>query len=145
MVPRLNSEQPMISSTERLTTSLVPLIQIIVLCFSGRTSSIFSLCLAQKKRYPVSVKLKVCNEAHSRSILADFLTEISSEIVVYRYSQRKFVDYLRAKVAHLQNSLAFDGSQTLTRNLAKEGLMEDGKEELLTRALYLMFHSRQLG
>jgi ribonuclease H2 subunit B len=62
------------------------------------------------------------------------MKEFSSEIVVYRYSQKKFVDYLRAKVAHLQKCPSFDESQTLTRNLAKEGLMEDGKEELLKLA-----------
>jgi len=73
------------------------------------------------------------------------LTEFSSEIVVYRYSQKKFIDYLRAKVAHLQKCSAFDESQTMTRSLAKEGLMEDGKEELLKRALYLTLHSLQFG
>jgi len=65
--------------------------------------------------------------------------EISSEIMVYRYSQRKFVEYLRTKVAHLQKCSAFDESQTLTRSLAKEGLMEDGKEDLLNRTLWLFF------
>lgn len=75
------------------------------------------------------------------SNIAENLTEISSEIAVYRYSQGKFIDYLRTKVAHLQKCSAFDQSQTLTRNLAKEGLMEDGKEELLDRTLRLSFHS----
>ena len=67
--------------------------------------------------------------------------EISSDITVYRYSQTKFVEYLRTKVAHLQKCSAFDESQTLTRSLAKEGLMEDGKEDLLNRTLWLSFHS----
>ncbi|KIM45252.1 hypothetical protein M413DRAFT_441934 [Hebeloma cylindrosporum] len=62
------------------------------------------------------------------------MKEISSEIAVYRYSQSKFLEYLRTKVAHLQKCSAFDESQTLTRGLAKEGLMEDGKEELLNLA-----------
>lgn len=75
------------------------------------------------------------------SNVAEILIEISSELAVYRYSQRKSIDYLRTKVAHLQKCSAFDESQTLARGLAKEGLMEDGKEELLDRTLRLSFHS----
>lgn len=40
---------------------------------------------------------------------------------------------MRAKVAHLSTSEKFAASQTVIRNLAKDGLMEDGKEELLAR------------
>ncbi|KAF5322740.1 hypothetical protein D9619_002013 [Psilocybe cf. subviscida] len=58
--------------------------------------------------------------------------EISDEIVVYRYSPAKVNEYMRKKVAHLSGSKALEESRTTTRNLAKEGLMEDGQEELLT-------------
>lgn len=41
------------------------------------------------------------------------------------------MDYLRAKVARLATPQVFEGSRTLIRGLAKDGLMEDGKENLL--------------
>lgn len=59
------------------------------------------------------------------------ITEVTPEIVVYRYSSTKIVDYLRAKVARLATPQVFEGSRTLIRGLAKDGLMEDGKENLL--------------
>lgn len=34
---------------------------------------------------------------------------------------------------HLEASTAFDASRTMTRNLAKDGLMDDGQESLLKR------------
>jgi len=40
---------------------------------------------------------------------------------------------MRYKVSRLQNSPVIDASVTLIRSLAKDGLMEDGKEELLQR------------
>jgi len=61
------------------------------------------------------------------------LIEISSDIVVYRYTSTKFVKYLRAKVNHLEKCTALDGSLTVVRGLAKDGLMEDGQESLLKR------------
>ena len=42
-------------------------------------------------------------------------------------------DYMRAKVSRLEKSGAFDASRTMIRSLAKEGLMEDGREDLLQR------------
>jgi hypothetical protein len=57
--------------------------------------------------------------------------EITPEIVVYRYSPAKLVEYLRVKVSRLSNPQIFEGSRTLIRGLARDGLMEDGKEELL--------------
>lgn len=54
---------------------------------------------------------------------------------MYRYSQAKVNEYMRKKVAHLSGSKALEESRTITRNLAKEGLMEDGQEELLARKL----------
>jgi ribonuclease H2 subunit B len=51
--------------------------------------------------------------------------------VVYRFSPSKVMEYLRIKVARLATPKVFEGSRTLVRGLAKVGLMDDGKEELL--------------
>lgn len=64
--------------------------------------------------------------------------EISDEIVVYRYSLAKANEYMRKKVAHLSGSKVLEESRTITRNLAKDGLMEDGQEELLARTSNFM-------
>jgi len=45
----------------------------------------------------------------------------------------KLVEYLRVKVARLATPEVFEVSRTLIRGLAKDGLMEDGKEDLLPR------------
>ena len=58
---------------------------------------------------------------------------ITPEITVYRYSQPALTAYLQRKVTRLSMSAMQEGSKTVTRNLAKDGLMEDGKEELLKR------------
>ena len=58
---------------------------------------------------------------------------ITPEITVYRYSPPILTAYLQRKVARLSESSLQEGSKTVTRNLAKDGLMEDGKEELLKR------------
>ncbi|EPQ57284.1 hypothetical protein GLOTRDRAFT_115274 [Gloeophyllum trabeum ATCC 11539] len=60
--------------------------------------------------------------------------EITPEIVVYRYSQAHLVEYLRKKVARLSRPEVFESSRTLIRGLAKDGLMDDGKEHLLPSA-----------
>jgi len=65
--------------------------------------------------------------------LYGYATEVSSDIVVYRYSFSKTIGYLRAKVMHLEKSTAFDALRTVTRNLAKDCLMDDGQECLLKR------------
>ncbi|KAF4620586.1 hypothetical protein D9613_000415 [Agrocybe pediades] len=72
--------------------------------------------------------LKCSHKALPR--ICDF-KEISSDITVYRYSLSKTLEYMRSKVAHLQKSTALENSLTITRILAKDGLMEDGKDELL--------------
>ena len=48
------------------------------------------------------------------------------------------MEYLRAKVTRLATAEVFEGSRTLLRNLAKDGLMEDGKENLLQCAFEKM-------
>lgn len=68
-----------------------------------------------------------------RRVLTPPSPAITPEITVYRYSPPTLTAYLQRKVARLADSALQEGSKTLTRNLAKDGLMEDGKEELLTR------------
>jgi len=51
--------------------------------------------------------------------------------VVYRLSLPKVKEYLCAKVARLAASEVLGVSRTVIRDLAKDGLMEDGKENLL--------------
>ncbi|ESK96583.1 ribonuclease h2 subunit b [Moniliophthora roreri MCA 2997] len=60
--------------------------------------------------------------------------EISPELIVYRFSMSKAIEYLRKKVARLSSSDIVDASRTLARSLAKDGLMEDGNESLLELA-----------
>lgn len=57
--------------------------------------------------------------------------EVTQGIVVYRYSPSRVIDYLRRKVVRLETSGALDVSRTILRTLAKDGLLEDGNEELL--------------
>ncbi|KAF9529176.1 ribonuclease H2, subunit B [Crepidotus variabilis] len=57
--------------------------------------------------------------------------ELSPDIVVYRHSTDRVIKYLRSKVLHLEKAPAFLASKMLTRNLAREGLMEDGQEDML--------------
>jgi len=80
--------------------------------------------------------------------------EVTQGIVVYRYSPSKVIDYLRQKVIRLETSGVLDVSRTILRTLAKDGLLEDGNEELLklghTRAAcdllaqYLPAHIRNM-
>ena len=67
-----------------------------------------------------------------------FYLDISADIVVYRFSPSKVNEYLCRKVAHLETCAAFE-SRTIVRELAKDGLMEDGREDILHRALALAF------
>ncbi|KAG5638886.1 hypothetical protein H0H81_009189, partial [Sphagnurus paluster] len=57
--------------------------------------------------------------------------EITPEIVVYRLSHPKVLEYLRGKIARLSSADALEVSRTVIRSLARDGLMEDGKEALL--------------
>jgi ribonuclease H2 subunit B len=63
----------------------------------------------------------------------DARAEITPDIVVYRFSAVKLVEYLRVKVFRIATSDVMDVSKTLIRGLAKDGLMEEGKEDLLQR------------
>ncbi|KAI0062863.1 hypothetical protein BV25DRAFT_1884461 [Artomyces pyxidatus] len=57
--------------------------------------------------------------------------DITPEITVYRYSEDRTMSYLRSKVARLSTEGVSEKSRTLIRSLAKDGLMEDGREDLL--------------
>ena len=57
--------------------------------------------------------------------------DIAADLVVYRYSEAKFLDYVRRKVERLSRSGVLDKSRTLERELMKDGLFDDGKEALL--------------
>ncbi|KAI0358438.1 hypothetical protein OH77DRAFT_1494140 [Trametes cingulata] len=59
---------------------------------------------------------------------------ITPEITVFRYSPERVHEYLRAKVSRLSADSISELSRTLNRNLAKDGLLEDGKEALLASA-----------
>ena len=48
---------------------------------------------------------------------------------VFRFSEDKLIAYLRRKVERLARPSASELSRTITRGLARDGLMEDGREE----------------
>lgn len=50
---------------------------------------------------------------------------------MFRYSTEKALKYLKTKVARLAKPKVTERSRTIVRNLAKDGLMDDGKEDLL--------------
>lgn len=56
---------------------------------------------------------------------------ITDEITVYRYSHDVVLENLKGKVGRLSDARVAEMSRTLIRSLAKDGLMDDGKEELL--------------
>ena len=62
--------------------------------------------------------------------------DIAPGLQVFRFSKSKLIDYLRNKVSRLATAESIESSRTLLRNLAKDGLMEDGKEDLLQGLLF---------
>lgn len=59
--------------------------------------------------------------------------------MVYRFSLPKLVEYLCLKVARLGSIQVTESSRTLLRKLAVDGLMEDGKENLL-KCLWILLY-----
>ncbi|KZV69958.1 hypothetical protein PENSPDRAFT_608011 [Peniophora sp. CONT] len=57
--------------------------------------------------------------------------DVTPELAVFRYSESKLLEYLRKKTARLAEPRVSEISKTIVRSLAKDGLMDDGKEELL--------------
>ncbi|KAJ2922730.1 hypothetical protein H1R20_g14368, partial [Candolleomyces eurysporus] len=84
---------------------------------SAQVKSVFSL---------VSLK---CTQVALRRVCEN--KDLSSDTVVFRYSKEKTIQYLRRKVDRLVESKALDQSRTIIRTLARDGLMEDGRESLL--------------
>ncbi|KAJ7680532.1 ribonuclease H2, subunit B [Mycena polygramma] len=72
--------------------------------------------------------LECCRNALKR--VCD-VKEITEDITVYRFSPEKVVQYLRVKVERLSTAETVEASRTMVRGLARDGLMEDGKEMLL--------------
>lgn len=64
-------------------------------------------------------------------ILYILCTDIASDLIVYRYSESNFLDYLSRKAERLSRTGTLNQSRTLQRELAKDGLFDDGKEALL--------------
>ncbi|KAI0305721.1 ribonuclease H2, subunit B [Multifurca ochricompacta] len=62
--------------------------------------------------------------------ICDF-QNITSDLTVYRYSEERVIEYLQAKVLRLSKHAVTEKSRTIIRNLAKDGLMDDGMEDLL--------------
>jgi len=62
--------------------------------------------------------------------ICDF-QNITPELMVYRYSEDKVMEYLQAKISRLSKHAVAEKSRTIIRGLAKDGLMDDGKEDLL--------------
>lgn len=58
-------------------------------------------------------------------------TEVTEDIIVYRYTRQKATEYMTKKIRRLTKAGTVDASRILVRELAKDGLMEDGKEALL--------------
>ncbi len=66
---------------------------------------------------------------------------MASDITVYRFSPTKVVDYVRKKVDHMSSFPVIEMSRSITRNLAKDGLLDDGKEKLLAGLFQVVLKS----
>ena len=75
-----------------------------------------------------------------RRVVSPLPPEITSDITVYRYSKERSINYLKAKVERLSQPTICEMSTTVVRHLAKNGLMDDGKEDLLNRESRRMNH-----
>jgi ribonuclease H2 subunit B len=78
------------------------------------------------------VRIDIC-VIQQRSVLIK-LSALTHELTVYRYSTEKVVEMLREKVGRLKMPSVLERSRTLVRGLARDGLMEDGREDLLESA-----------
>lgn len=78
-----------------------------------------------------------CSSLFERPSSHDTCTDINTELTVYRYSEDKVLEYLQAKVSRLSKDVVTEKSRTIIRSLAKDGIMDDGKEDLLGRRIQL--------
>lgn len=67
----------------------------------------------------------------STIVLAEIKIDITPDLTVYRFSRPKLIEYLLKKVTRLCEGGIVAKSRALTRELAKDGLMDDRKDELL--------------
>jgi ribonuclease H2 subunit B len=68
--------------------------------------------------------------------------DITPDLTVYRYSEDKVMEYLQAKVSRLSKHAVAEKSRSIIRGLAKDGLMDDGKEDLLERKCGSSWYNR---
>ena len=100
-------------------------------------------CVVSAMKHLCEVKSKILSPLRVELCLCS-TTEITPEISVYRFSMGILVDYLKKKVARLIAANEFRESLTVVRLLAKDGLMEDGKETLLEGEFYPVIPMRSL-
>lgn len=80
--------------------------------------------------------LKVCDvesgycALRTSFLFSTVLIDVTKEIVVYRLSHEKTLGYFQGKVDRISKADTMDSSRIITRNLAKEALMDDGNEAL---------------
>jgi ribonuclease H2 subunit B len=74
-----------------------------------------------------------CSPLFQRLCSHDKCIDITMELMVYRYSEDKVMEYHQAKVSRLSKDAVAEKSRTIIRNLSKDGMMDDGKEDLLER------------
>ena len=70
------------------------------------------------------------------TILTGYSPDVTPELSVYRYSEDKLLAYLKIKVERLAKPSVSELSRSVTRSLARDGLMEDGKEGILEGTLF---------
>ena len=113
---------------------------------SNNTSPVSQEDILSLTRYDciVGALRRICDFQSTRSVilllrpaLQPAYTVITPELTVYRYSEDKMIEYLQAKVSRLSRHTVAEKSRTMIRSLAKDGLMEDGKEDLLERRHYV--------
>ncbi|KAH8828238.1 ribonuclease H2, subunit B [Flagelloscypha sp. PMI_526] len=67
---------------------------------------------------------------HAMQYLCD-VQDVTEDLVAYRYSQTRLLDYAQKKVARISNREVLEQSRAIVRRLAAEGLMEEGEDSLL--------------
>lgn len=92
---------------------------------------------AQAKSIACLADLK-CTQTGLRRVCES--KDIGGDTIVYRYSKEKAIQYLKRKVDRLCQAQEVENSRTIIRILARDGLMDDGKETLLEREFHLSFH-----
>lgn len=68
----------------------------------------------------------------SRSSGSLYISDITSDMTVYRFSPVKVIEYAKLKVARIAIPLVFETCRALVQEVAKNDLMEDDAEDLLS-------------